>query len=439
MNALKRFIPRRILAILLPLYHLFLAYSGALIYGFPSRKIRVIGITGTKGKSTTAELISSILEEAGEKTALVSTVRFKIGDESQPNPLKMTTPGRFFLQQFLRAAIKKRCTVAVLELSSEGAKQFRHRGIDLDALVFTNLAPEHIESHGSFEKYRAAKLSIAEYLARKENKKRPRVIVANADDPAGELFLNFPVEKKIPYSIQNVSATVLGQEGTDFEIGKERFSTSLRGQFNLSNILAAIAVCTAFDVPLSAARRALRAFPGVPGRLEEVNEGQNFRVFVDYAHTPDSLRAVYETFPAEKKICVLGGTGGGRDTWKRPEMGKIAGEFCETIILTDEDPYDENPEKIVREIAVGVEEAGKKPEIIMNRREAIRKALSYARSSKVVLVTGKGTDPYIMGPKGTKAPWSDASVVREELKHLLEEKVEHPASSRENPLEEDIK
>ncbi len=435
MQGLKRLIPKSLLSNLLPLYHLSLAYIGAFIYGFPSRKLRVIGVTGTKGKSTTVELISAILEEAGEKTALTSTVRFKTGEETFPNLFKMTTPGRFFLQKFLKDAVNKRCTYAILELSSEGAKQFRHRGIDLDALVFTNLQPEHLESHGSFEKYRDAKLSLASYMARRGNKKRPRIIVSNSDDAVGHLFLQTPVEKKISYSTNEAETLVLGQQGIDFTIGDQRFSSSLRGKFNLSNLLAAIHTTQAFDVPLSATRRAIRAFPGVPGRLEEIQEGQNFRVFVDYAHTPDSLKAIYETFPNEKKICVLGSTGGGRDTWKRPEMGKIAGEFCEIVILTNEDPYDEDQQKIINEVAAGVENAGKKPEIIIDRREAIRAALSYARASRVVLVTGKGTDPYIMGPKGTKTPWSDASVVREELKHLLHTKTEHP-TARENPIEE---
>lgn len=437
MQGLKSLIPTSLLSNLLPFYHLTLAYLGAIIYGFPARKIRIIGVTGTKGKSTTVELISAILEEAGEKTALTSTVRFKIDDESTPNLFKMTTPGRFYLQKFLKDAVNKHCTYAILELSSEGAKQFRHRGIDLDALVFTNLQPEHIESHGSFENYRDAKLSLASYMARNGNKKRPRVIIANNDDPVGALFLQTPVEKKISYSLGDAETVVLGQQGIDFTIEDQRFSSSLRGKFNLSNLLAAIHTTRAFDVPLSAIRRAIRAFPGVPGRLEEINEGQNFRVFVDYAHTPDSLKAIYETFPNEKKICVLGSTGGGRDAWKRPEMGKIAGEFCETIILTNEDPYDEDPQKIIKEVTSGVEISGKKPEIIIDRREAIRAALSYARASRVVLVTGKGTDPYIMGPKGTKIPWSDASVVREELKHLLSTKIEHN-TARENPIE-DIK
>lgn len=428
MHALKRLLPKRLVAMLLPLYHLSLAYLGALWYGFPSRKIRVIGITGTKGKSTTAELIAAFLEEAGEKVALVSTVHFKLGEESRPNLLKMTTPGRFFLQKFLKEAALKRCTYAILELSSEGAKQFRHHGIDLDALVFTNLSPEHIESHGSFEKYRDAKLSIGQYMARPGNKKRPRAVIANTDDQHGKLFLTIPVEKQIGYSLTQAEPCVIGQQGIEFTYQEQHYSTTLRGKFNLYNVLAAITTVQQFDVSPATVRRALRAFVGVPGRLQEIQEGQNFRVFVDYAHTAESLKAVYETFPAEKKICVLGSTGGGRDTWKRPEMGKIAGTYCETVILTNEDPYDEDPMQIITDVARGVEETGKKPEIIFDRRTAIRTALSYGRASKVVIVTGKGTDPFIMGPHGTKTSWSDAQVVKEELQNLMRPKTDSPGT-----------
>jgi UDP-N-acetylmuramoyl-L-alanyl-D-glutamate--2,6-diaminopimelate ligase len=419
LQSLKSLIPAKLLSVFLPTYHYLVAYIGAVIYGFPARRIRIIGVTGTKGKSSTVELISSILEEAGERTAIVGTVRFKIADSSRPNLYKMTTPGRFFLQKFLREAADKRCTYAILELSSEAAKQYRHRGIDLDALVFTNLAPEHIESHGSLEKYREAKLSIGHYLTRPKNKKRPRIIVANADDPVSASFLALPADKKITYSLSEATPHILGQHGIEFDWRGQHFSCPLRGKFNLSNILAATSTAQAFNVSLSTIRRALRTFPGIPGRLEEIDEGQAFRVFVDYAHTADSLKAVYETFPDAKKICVLGSTGGGRDKWKRPLMGSVAGTYCDTVILTNEDPYDENPQQIINEVASGVLESGKKPEIIIDRRMAIRQALAYARASKVVLITGKGTDPYIMGPAGEKTPWSDARIVREELRSLL--------------------
>src|SRR3989344_8143015 len=173
---MRRFIPKK----LLNLYHLGWAYMGAMWYRFPSKKLFVIAVTGTKGKSTVADLIRAILHEAGHKVALASTIRFAIAEDSEPNLFKMTMPGRSYLQQFLRKAVDAHCTHAVIEMTSEGAAQFRHRGIALDALVFTNLQPEHLESHGGMEQYALAKLSLAKHL--ESSPKRPRYIVANIDD-----------------------------------------------------------------------------------------------------------------------------------------------------------------------------------------------------------------------------------------------------------------
>ena len=187
LSVIKRFLPKIIFEFFQPYYHLALAWWGSTIYKHPSREITIIAVTGTKGKSTTTELIAQILRGSGQKVASLSTIQFVIGDKTERNMFKMTTPGRFFVQKFLREAVDAGCTHAVLEMSSEAARQFRHRFIDFDALVFTNLSPEHIESHGSFEKYKAAKLSIATAVA--QSPKRPRVIVANIDDEHGADFL----------------------------------------------------------------------------------------------------------------------------------------------------------------------------------------------------------------------------------------------------------
>ena len=185
------------------------------------------------------------------------------------------------------------------------------------------------------------------------------------------------------------------------------------GEFNLYNISAAIAFAKSQNIGMEAIKSAIEKFSGIEGRMEEINEGQDFKIIVDYAHTPDSLEKVYETFQASRKICVLGSCGGGRDKWKRPEMGKIASKHCDQIILTNEDPYDENPREIVEDIKKGMTKGS---EIIMDRREAIKKALQLAQTGDVVIITGKGAEPWIMGPKGTKIKWDDREVVREELK-----------------------
>ncbi|MGH7936591.1 MAG: Mur ligase family protein, partial [Chthoniobacterales bacterium] len=372
-------------------YHYALALLGALLYGFPSRKLFVIGITGTKGKSTTTELVAAILKEAGHTVAVASTIRFAIGDESEPNLFKMTMPGRFFLQQFLRQAVSKGASHAVVEMTSEGARQYRHSGLALNALIFTNLQPEHIESHGSLEKYAQAKLLLAKHLER--SRKRPRIIVANADDPRGKDFLNIEADIKVPFSLHEAQPYSTDDKSVRFVWRRgELFTVPLPGVFNLKNILAALALCDAMGVPQAVMKRALERIAPTPGRAERVESGQPFAVVVDYAHTPDSLRALYETYAStplstgkqKRLICVLGSTGGGRDTWKRAAMGAIAEEFCDVAILAGEDPYDEDPHKIIAEVAQGFK--NKKPHIIPERRAAIREALKEAREGDAVLI-----------------------------------------------------
>ena len=417
MNALRfifDLLPKNLRNKLLQVYHLCISYLGAYWYGNPSKDLVIIGVTGTKGKSTTTELIYRILTESGKKTAVVGTIRFVIGDREERNLFKMTMPGRFFIQNFLSRAKAAGCTHAVIEMTSEGALQYRHRGLMMDALVFTNLTPEHIERHGSFEKYAEAKLSIATHLA--GSPKRPRSIVANADDAFGEKFLAFPVENKRPYSLSSVQIHKQAPDGSEFIYRGVDFVLPIPGLFNIQNALAAIEVCDVFGVGPQESSQALAKVTRIPGRAERIQMGQPFEVVVDYAHTPDSLRAIYDAFPG-KRICVLGNTGGGRDTWKRPVMGGIADEMCTSVYLTDEDSYDEKLEDILEAMKVGFKKI--KPRIILDRREAIRAALSEARKGDAVIITGKGTDPYIMGKKGSKTPWSDAQVTREELTKVL--------------------
>ncbi|MEX0917419.1 MAG: UDP-N-acetylmuramoyl-L-alanyl-D-glutamate--2,6-diaminopimelate ligase [Candidatus Paceibacterota bacterium] len=411
---LKKIIPERIFKTLQPSYHRTFAFLSAFIYGFPSRDLYVIGVTGTKGKSTTAEIINAILEEAGFRTALAGTIRFKIGDETRPNLFKMTMPGRFFIQKFLHDAKSAQCDYVILEMTSEGVKQSRHKYIELNQLVFTNITPEHIEAHGSFKNYLEAKLQLRDLLS--QSSKENRAIVANKDDEHAHLFLEANVPYKLPYSLRDAEPHSENQRGILFTREGLSIHSPLIGTFNLYNILAAIHVARHIGIDLNTIKKAIEKFSHVPGRVEKIDEGQKFEVIVDYAHTSDSLLKLYGAFGEKNKICVLGNTGGGRDKWKRPEMGRIAEENCSHVILTNEDPYDEAPRSIVEDMAQGMK---KEPEIIMDRREAIKRALALAKEKDVVLITGKGTDPYIMEEKGKKTPWSDASVAREELTKLL--------------------
>lgn len=419
LRSLKKLLPRQLFAVLQPYYHFVLAYVAALRYGNPSRQLFLIGVTGTKGKSSTTELIARILEADGKKVASLSTIQFKIADSTERNLFKMTMPGRFFVQHFLARAVAAGCTHAVVEMTSEGARQFRHSFLAIDALVFTNLTPEHIESHGSFENYKNAKLSIARRVA--EGPKRPRYIVANADDEHGADFLKIPVEHSLPYSLKDLSLHTLQKDGSSLVLDGTTLRTPLIGLFNIYNTLAAITLCRALGVSLQTIDRALHDTPPIAGRVEKfpatLKDGRRVTAVVDYAHTTDSLEKLYQAFKDSPKVCVLGNTGGGRDTWKRPEMGSIADRYCDFIILTNEDPYDEDPRKIVDDMEKGIANK-QKLEIIMNRRTAIAAAIAKCPDGGHVLISGKGTDPYIMGPNGSKEVWSDSEVVKEELAKL---------------------
>ncbi|HDL74883.1 MAG TPA: UDP-N-acetylmuramoyl-L-alanyl-D-glutamate--2,6-diaminopimelate ligase [bacterium] len=414
-NLVRKFIP----SFLLSWYHLAFSFLGATLYRFPSNKLIVIGITGTNGKSTVVDLTTQILEGAGYKTASLSSVRFKIGNKEWKNDLKMTMPGRIKLQKFLRNAVDKNCKYAVVEVTSEGIKQHRHRFIDFNIVLITNLTPEHIESHGSFERYKKAKAELF--------KNHKNVSIVNLDDSNSEYFLQFPAQEKYGYSLKQVQDSkikiIIAQNvevldnGIVFSVDSIKFNLNLLGKFNIYNSLAAICVALSQGINLKTCKNALEKVKGSSGRMEKVVSSP-FNVIVDYAHTPDALSKVYKVLDKEdsKLICVLGSAGGGRDKWKRPELGKIASIHCDKIILTNEDPYDENPAKILFEIKTGIPGVVEK---ILNRREAIKKALSLAKEKDTVVITGKGCEPWMCVEKGKKIPWDDREVVKEELNKLL--------------------
>jgi len=411
LRAIKKIIPAPLFNALLPQYHLLLAFLGALYYRFPSKNIVVIGVTGTKGKSSTAEILNQILEADGKTTALLGTIRFKIASANTRNLKKMTMPGRFFVQKFLHDAVDAGCTHAVIEMTSEGAKQYRHRFIEMDALVFTNLSPEHIEAHGSYEAYRDAKLSIARALA--QSTKKERYMIANADDKEANKFLSIPGVIPVSFSLSDAEDLVVSADQSQFLFHGKKVESTLGGKFNVYNMLGAGTCAMQFGVSLESIARGISETKNIAGRMDRVEAGQKFPVVVDYAHTPDSLLAIYGAFDGYENICVLGNTGGGRDKWKRAVMGALAEEHCREVILTNEDPYDEDPEVILSEIAGGMKKT--KPTIILDRRAAIAHAVAIAKNytKPAVLITGKGTDPYIMGPNGTKKEWDDRRVARE--------------------------
>ena len=399
-------------------YHWCLAGLGALIYGFPSKKLIVIGVTGTSGKSTTVDFICRILEEAGHKVASTSSIRFKVAGKEWKNKMKMTMPGRLVIQKLLAQAVKENCTYAVLEVTSEGIKQFRHKFINFDTAVFLNLTPEHLDSHGGFVNYRNAKVELF--------KAAKNVHIANTDDENVKYFLEIPHQRTITFATEN-SADIKAKDirteqgRISFSVESIPFTLNLIGQFNVINALAAIAVAVSIGISLQTAQKALEKVKGMPGRLEIVTQDP-FLTVVDYAFTPDQLQASYASIKkfsgGKSLICVLGACGGGRDAWKRPVLGKIASQNCREVIITNEDPYDEDPWEIMEQVAGGIDNTKDTYHLILDRKEAIKKALELATVDDAVIITGKGAEPLMCLADGIKVPWDDREIVKEQLKSI---------------------
>ncbi len=421
MTKIKKAIKKITPSFFIKTYHFMWSFFGALYYGFPSRKMKVIGITGTNGKSTTVKIVAEILKERGRKVAVVSSIDFEIAGEKRKNLMKMTMPGRGFIHKFMKESLNKGCETAVLEVTSQGIEQFRHSFIDFNMAVITNLSPEHIEAHGGFDNYRAAKGCLFNEVN--------EIHILNMDDKHVDYFKAFKAKKKYGYGLEcegsGFDEIVQGEdlncnsEGINFEVDGERLNLSLVGEFNAYNGLAAICVGKEMGIKLKDIKDAFKKVNGIPGRMEKVID-QDFKVFVDYAFTPNALQKVYESvikkMNPRKLIVVLGACGGGRDKWKRPVLGKIANKFADEIIVTNEDPYDEDPKEIIEQVAKGTEGRAR---IIINRREAINKALSLAESGDIVVITGKGSESWIQGKNGKKTPWNDREATREEYKKII--------------------
>lgn len=385
-------------------YHFFLALLGVIIYRFPGRKILVIGITGTKGKTTTVELLKSVLQKSGDKTASLSSAYISIGDKIDKNPFGNSMPGRFFVQYFLRKAVNEGCKYAVIEVTSQGVVQHRHNFIPWSKAMFLNIHPEHIESHGSFEKYLEAKVEFFKYAAH-SNKKS--VFFMYSKDKYVDVF------KEVIGRSSNILFSEEDIKDFDFIVPQP-----LKGDFNRINIAAVVAVAKNLNIPKENIKKGIEDFIGVKGRMEVVIKDP-FWAVVDYAHTPESLEAVYHYWKNEinlknKLICVLGSAGGGRDKWKRIKFGEVAGSYCDKIILTNEDPYDEPPISIIEEIEKGLLNSSNSNWVleknywkIIDRQEAVNKAVVLAKNGDAVICTGKGSEEWIHLENGKKTPWSE--------------------------------
>lgn len=457
---IKKLIPQK----LKNYYHLLQAVYANVIFGFPSKKLRVIGVTGTNGKTTTVQMITRILEESGKKTAMASTINFKIAEREWVNDTKFTTLSSLAVQKFLKKAVKAGCEYAVLETSSHSLDQNRVWGIRYKTAVITNVTREHLDYHKNMDEYRIAKLKLFH---------RIKNAVVNLDminardylDCSGGIkkfgFTTKPENEANRYDCGKIDIILakeidFGINYAKFRIKETDFNLKLPGLFNIENALAAVCVGLSENIALDVMKTALEKITGVPGRMEHVQNDRGIDIIVDYAVTPDSLKKLYALVSrirergerrgmeheGKGRIISVFGSCGERDRGKRPVMGEIVSKNADFVIVTNEDPYGEYPVGIINEVFSGVvgrkisnsqflipnqissqgDKISKKiPKVegencwrILDRREAIKFALKLAKFGDIVVVTGKGAEETMaIGDK--RIPWNDKKVILEEL------------------------
>jgi UDP-N-acetylmuramoyl-L-alanyl-D-glutamate--2,6-diaminopimelate ligase len=474
---MKKLIPQSLKNI----YHLIQAVLANFWYGFPSKKLKVIGVTGTNGKTTTVQMIAKILEEAGHKIAVASTINFKLGKKEWVNKSKFTTLSSWALQKFLKQAVAAGCEYAVLEISSHALDQNRAWGVDFQVAVLTNVSREHLDYHKTIEEYARAK----EKLFAMSSKNPDGVSVVNLNSEFADEFLKYPAGKKYGYFLENQKSTLpTGRQeiksqnhnsnlktiiaeniqseiqNTKYKIRNTKYELNLPGEFNVENSLAATCVGLSQGISLEKIAEALGKIKGVPGRMERIENDRGIEIIVDYAVTPDSLEKLYELVGDIRgkreigggRIIAVFGSCGERDRGKRPIMGEIVAKAADYAIVTNEDPYGEDPAQIINEVFSGVvggdfpkarlfpdgssapvipqsqalennlpKKEGMNAFRILDRREAIKKALQIAKPGDIVVVTGKGAEE-TMAVGGKMIPWNDPRVIRELLSKPAKEK-----------------
>lgn len=408
-----------------------LADLACAFYGYPAQHLTTIGVTGTDGKTTTSNLISTLLDAAGQANGLMTTANFKISGKTWENPTRQSTLEAPDIQQFLRRFIDEGATTAIIESTSHGLELQRVRGCAFDIGVVTNITHEHLDFHKTLENYRRAKARLFEMLDPERDKGAgvsPTAIL-NQDDVSYEILKPYCRVPILSYGIDTPAAVRavdlrLGADLTRFRVllpdGEQEIVTHLVGRFNVSNCLAAIATAYRLGIDTELIASALATVQGVSGRMERIDAGQPFTVIVDYAHTPDSLEKVLNILrPLTRgKLMAVFGSAGQRDKQKRPIMGRIAAQMTDFFVITDEDPREEDRLTILQEIADGARTAGKREGenflCIADRRAAIAAIFARARAGDTILLAGKGHEQsIILGT--TKLPWDDRRVAREQL------------------------
>ncbi|OIO50627.1 MAG: hypothetical protein COV41_02225 [Candidatus Brennerbacteria bacterium CG11_big_fil_rev_8_21_14_0_20_43_10] len=433
MRGVIRFIKKLIRAILPSeeavnyCWHLPIQIAIALRYGLPGHHIKVIGIAGTKGKTSTAHFISQLLESTGEKTALYSTTTIKIGNVERLNDLKMTTPSRTFLQRFLRDALKAHCTHAVIEVSSHGLKQFRLWGIPFAVAVLTNMTPDHLDYHKTAQDYTMSHMRMIG--------NRTRAVIVNGDDENLKPFagmrrriFTFGKNAYNIFKIQNIQPNA--QSGMTFEIEyyghRTAYTVPYIGEYNAYNTAAALATLYGLEIDIDSLRDAVSNLAPAPGRMEYILCDKGFDIIVDYAHSPESFEKLFQAItPAlQGNLIAVTGACGDRDATVRPDMGRLLAKYCQYVVITNDDPYTEDPEKIMQGLISGLTTNNKQQTTklienvswfqIPDRRKAIRKGIELARKGDTVLVLGKGAEQWQVF-KDKKIPWDDRKIVQEIL------------------------
>ncbi|NVP17719.1 UDP-N-acetylmuramoyl-L-alanyl-D-glutamate--2,6-diaminopimelate ligase [Candidatus Gracilibacteria bacterium] len=416
-------------------YHKIRAIIANFSYGFPSKNMIIIGVTGTNGKTTTSNIIAKGLRAAGKKVFMFTTVNIIIGDKEYVNDTKMTSPDAFLLQRLFKQAKEEGCDIAVIETASHGIKMSRVWGLDYDIAVLTNITQDHLDLHRTMKDYVNTKLSLFKNLIsynRKPGIKKTAVI--NVGSEYSELFVEETYDSVYLYGKGNGASLVasnirIENTLTKFDVklpGKIiTIETKLKGDFNIENILAAIGVFMSFSISGEKIIEIIKSISGVPGRLELIENELGADIFVDYAHTPDALEKVLTTLKdiGYKKIITVFGATGDRDKTKRPIMGEIVSKYSDIVILTQDDDYTENTESIIKDVLPGINRVeGNDFFVIPSRKEAIEVGVSSLEIGDALLVAGKG-DEHIMVTNSGPIEWHDKTIIKQILKDIDDNKI----------------
>jgi len=425
---------------LLDLYHRSKGISAAMLHGFPSSKMIVIGITGTNGKTTVANFLGHILEANQSKVGLATTINMWTGNKKWVNETKMTTLTPFALQGLLRQMVNAKCKYAIVETTSHALSQHRTWGIFYDVAVFTNLTHDHLDYHKTMENYKEAKGLLFKNLTNNLRKPNmPKVAIINADDPAQDYFKSFASDETHTFAIDNIhtvkspdqsiwaSNLKLTQAGTKFTLNTPRDKTEIElklvGHFNVSNALAAAAAAYALGIDLNTIKAGLESLWHIPGRMESIPNQLGANIVIDYAHTPDGFTKVFESLKpiTRNKLIAVFGAAGDRDKTKRPILGQIASKYADYIVLTEEDPASEDPKDIINQIQTGINPEkfiqDNNLKIIIDRTDAIKQALSIAEPGDTVLLLAIGAQT-VMIKDGKKTPYNERSTVENILQSM---------------------